>query len=160
MAIDIFNPEVSLVVKGIPGKLICIYGPNGTGKTSNAVQAPKPFVIAFENGLGAISGVANAKIKKWTDFQKVVKQLTDPATIEQAKSLYSTIIIDTIDGIENLADPYVAGCYGATRVREGNEGYGLWKEYAAEISKQITEFATKLLESKYGAEFPYVDENY
>lgn len=28
-----------------------------------------------------------------------------------------------------------------------------------EISKDITEFAVKLLEEKYGAEFPYVDEN-
>lgn len=137
MAIDIFNPEVSQVIKGIPGKLICIYGPNGTGKTSNMTKAPKPFVIAFENGLGAIGGIANAKIKKWTDFQKVVKQLTDSSTIEQAKKLYSTIIVDTIDGIENLADSYIAGCYGVTRVREGNEGYGLWKEYSAEITKQI-----------------------
>lgn len=137
MAIDIFNPETSNVVKGIEGKLICIYGTNGTGKTSNMVQAPKPFVIAFENGLGAISGVPNIKIKRWTDFQKIVKQFTDPATIDEAKKHYSTIIIDTIDGIENLADPYVAGCYGATRVREGNEGYGLWKEYSAEIQKQI-----------------------
>lgn len=137
MAIDIFNPEVSQVIKGIPGKLICIYGTNGTGKTSNMVKADKPFVIAFENGLGAISGIANTKIKRWTDFQKVVKQFTDPATIDEAKKHYSTIIIDTIDGIENLADPYIAGCYGVTRVREGNEGYGLWKEYSAEINKQI-----------------------
>lgn len=29
-----------------------------------------------------------------------------------------------------------------------------------DISKQITEFATNLLMSEYGAEFPYVDENY
>lgn len=28
-----------------------------------------------------------------------------------------------------------------------------------EIGKDITEFAVKLLEEKYGAEFPYVDEN-
>lgn len=29
-----------------------------------------------------------------------------------------------------------------------------------DISKQIIEFATNLLMSEYGAEFPYVDENY
>jgi hypothetical protein len=29
-----------------------------------------------------------------------------------------------------------------------------------ELGKEITEFATKLLEERLGAEFPYVDENY
>jgi hypothetical protein len=29
-----------------------------------------------------------------------------------------------------------------------------------EIGKEITEFAVKLLEEHYGANFPYVDENY
>lgn len=137
MAIDIFTPEVSTVVKGVKGKLIYIYGPNGTGKTSNAVKAEKPFVVCFENGLGAISGIPNIKIKRWTDFQKVVKQFTDPSTIDDAKAHYSTIIIDTTDGIEALADAYIAGCYNVTRVREGNEGYGLWKEYSQEIEKQL-----------------------
>lgn len=31
---------------------------------------------------------------------------------------------------------------------------------AMDIAKRITEFATNLLTEEYGAEFPYVDENY
>ena len=37
--VDIFNPQVSVVTKGLEGKLILIYGTNRTGKTSNAVKA-------------------------------------------------------------------------------------------------------------------------
>ena len=44
MAVDIFNPEVSQVVKGIEGKLILIYGTNSTGKTKNLTKANKPLV--------------------------------------------------------------------------------------------------------------------
>lgn len=137
MAIDIFNPEVSKIVSGIVGKTIMIYGANGTGKTSNMVKAPKPLVIAFENGLSAINGVPYARVRKWTDFQSIVKQLTSDATRAKAQEAYQTIIVDGVDLMEDMADSYVAGCYGVTRVREGNEGFGLWKEYSAEIKKQL-----------------------
>lgn len=33
-------------------------------------------------------------------------------------------------------------------------------DVVTEMAKEITEFATKLLEDRIGAEFPYVDENY
>lgn len=33
-------------------------------------------------------------------------------------------------------------------------------EAIMEIAKEITSFATQFLEKNYGAEFPYVDENY
>ena len=33
-------------------------------------------------------------------------------------------------------------------------------DIVTEMAKEITEFATKLLEERLNAEFPYVDENY
>lgn len=136
--IDLLKPEISRVVDGVVGKKILIYGNAGTGKTRNAVQSPKPLVLCFENGLAALDGIPNIKIKKWTDFKDVVRQLTDSAKIAQIKELYETIIIDSIDGIELLAQAYVCGVYGATSIAKGNEGYGLWKEYAQEVQRQLS----------------------
>ena len=137
MAVDIFNPEVSQVVKGIEGKLILIYGTNRTGKTKNLTKAQKPLVCCFENGLGAINGVPNVKIKKWSDWTSFVKQLTSEKTVADAKKLYSSIIVDTIDGMADLASDFICGNFGVARINDGNRGYGLWKEYGAEINKQL-----------------------
>ena len=134
---DIFKPEVSKVVKGMEGKALFLYGSNGVGKTLNATKAPKPYVICFENGLGAISGVPHARMKKWTDFLSIVKQFTSPTTREQAKKMYKTIVVDGADGLGHLCDPYVASLYGAESVRSGNSGYGLWTEFADELRKPI-----------------------
>lgn len=135
--VDIFNPEVSQVTKGIEGKLILIYGTNSTGKTKNLAKADKPLVCCFENGLGAINGVKNVKIKKWTDWTSFVKQLTSNKTIAEAKKMYSSIIIDTVDGMADLAAEFVCGNFGVARINDGNSGYGLWKEYGAEINKYL-----------------------
>ena len=134
--VDIFNPQVSVVTKGLEGKLILIYGTNRTGKTSNAVKATKPLVVGFERGLNAISGVPYVPIKNWNDWTNTVKQLTG-AKSEEAKKLYQTIIVDTIDAMGDLAAEYVSGVYGVPSIGAGNRGYGLWKEYSAEINKWL-----------------------
>lgn len=66
------------------------------------------------------------------------------------------------DAIDNLATDYTQKLIEcSTKPVKLGDGFVLDDDDAIlEISKQITEFATKLLESQYGAEFPYVDENY
>lgn len=135
--LDLLKPEISSVIDGIVGKKIMIYGPAGTGKTSNAAKAPKALVICFENGLSAISGIANIKIRKWTDFQDVVKQLADPMKHTALKEKYECIIFDGVDYLELLAQKYICGIYGAASIAAGNSGYGLWKEYGQEIQNQL-----------------------
>lgn len=138
---DIFAPDISTIQEGIQGKIILIYGDNGTGKTSNAVQAPSPFVFAFENGLNAIKGVPYKYIKDWNAFRQMVRQFTDPKTSAQAHERYKTIIVDSIDGMGRPADNYVASIYNAQSVADGNDGFGLWKEYENEIGDQIDKLA-------------------
>lgn len=118
---DIFNPDVSQVVKGIQGKLFFIYGTNSTGKTKNCAQAEKPLFCCFENGLNAIPGIKNVKINKWTDWTKMVKQLTAADSIAKAKELYSTIVIDTAEGMSDLAADFVCGSFGVNRIAEGKQ---------------------------------------
>lgn len=133
---DIFNPEVSVVVKGIRGKTIVIYGTNGTGKTSNMAKANKPLFLAVENGLNALNGVKYVRIKSWSDFKKAVNQLTG-ANREKAQAVYETVIVDSLDGLDTYAAKFVSGIYGVQRLRDGNDGYGLWQEYSQEIETQV-----------------------
>ena len=42
-SIDIFNPQVSTVAKGLEGKVILVYGGNNVGKTKQATLMKNPF---------------------------------------------------------------------------------------------------------------------
>lgn len=133
LEINIFNPQVSVVSKGIEGKLILIHSnERKLGKTMQATRFPKPYYLRFEQGINAISGLPFAPLTKWSDFKKVRKQLTNPKTIEQAKAMYSTIIVDSLDVAIKWCDKYVCGMQGVERLNDGNSGYGLWKEYENE----------------------------
>ena len=110
--VDIFNPQVSKIAHGLEGKVILIYGGNNVGKTAQAVKMKKPFVIACESGLNAQSGVAYNKVNTWADFKKLVKQFTSKATIDQAKELYNTIIIDEVYASSVFCQDFVIATYG------------------------------------------------
>lgn len=143
--LDIFNPQVSTVAKGLEGKVILVYGGNNLGKTKQATRMKKPFYLPFEAGLNAIPGVPYCPITKWSDFIKINKQLTDPATVEKAREMYSTIIFDEIEAAANYCQEFICQKYKAPSIGEGNGGYGLWKEYETEFWKQIN----KLLDAGY-----------
>lgn len=65
------------------------------------------------------------------------------------------------DEIDHLAEIYIKKLvkYSDTKVNLYGSCYTK-EEGIMEIGKEITEFAVKLLEEHYGANFPYVDENY
>ena len=73
MELDIFNPQVSTVAKGLEGKVILVYGGNNLGKTKQATRMKKPFYLPFEAGLNAIPGVPLCPITTWSDFIKINK---------------------------------------------------------------------------------------
>ena len=135
--LDLFAPEVSHVIGGMAGKSFVIYGPNRAGKTWNVSKAEKPLFLSFEKGLNAIEGVPFFYIDKWTKFKALVDQLTAPNKIEEAKQHYSTIVIDTIQGITELADEYICTIFRIGSIGDGNNGYGNWKEYEKEMLKPI-----------------------
>ena len=82
---DIFNPNVTVVAKGLAGKSMLIYGGNSLGKTAQSVRMSKPFVIAAESGLNATSNIPYARITSWAQFIKIVKQFTDKGTVDKAR---------------------------------------------------------------------------
>ena len=135
--LDIFNPQISTVSKSLEGKVLLVYGRSNLGKTKQATRMKKPFYLPFEAGLAAIPNVPFCPITKWSDFIKINKQLTDPAHLAEAKSRYSTIIFDSLDAASQYCQQFICEKYQAPSIAEGNRGYGLWSQYAAEFWKQI-----------------------
>ena len=133
MELDIFNPQISVVAKGMEGKMVLIYGDNSTGKTKQATRMAKPFYLGFEKGIRAISGIPFLPINKWSDFKKINKQLTDPKNVEKAKEVYQTIIFDEVHTASIYCQDFVCKSNGVTNIGDGNNGYGLWKEYEKEF---------------------------
>lgn len=134
---DIFNPQISVVAKGLEGKRIMIYGGNNLGKTKQSTRMKKPFYLPFEKGVNAISGVPFVPINTWADFKKVNKQLTSLGTVEKAKEMYSTIIFDEVEASAKYCQRYINSLYGVSRLKDGNDGFGLWKEYETEYWEEI-----------------------
>lgn len=137
MTFDIFNPQISTVAKGLEGKVITIYGSNNLGKTKQATRMNKPFYLGFEKGIRAISGIPFLPINNWRDFKKINKQLTDPKTLDKAKEIYQTIIFDEVYTSALYCQTYLCRKFGVETIGEGNEGYGLWKEYETEFWTEI-----------------------
>lgn len=165
MAIDIFNPQVSVVAKGLEGKVITIYGSNNLGKTKQSTRMKKPLYLPFEKGLNAIAGVQFMPINSWADFKKVNKQLTKNA--EKAKEMYQTIIVDEVDAFAKYATRNVCEQYDVERIKDGNDGFGLWKEYETEVWEEINKligvgftviFIAHAAEDKKGKVYPKGDK--
>ena len=62
------------------------------------------------------------------------------------------------DAIDNLSENYIRNLieFSVEKVSIYEDDY----DDIMDLAKEITEFATKLLEEKISAEFPYIDENY
>lgn len=65
-----------------------------------------------ENGLGAQAGVKHKMINNWRMFTKYIKELTDPKTVERAKEIYSTIVIDEVYASSLFCQKFVCDTYG------------------------------------------------
>ena len=136
-SLNIFEPQLSRVVSGMEGKSILIYGPNRSGKTSNIARAPKPLFLSFEKGLNAINDVPYFYIDKWQKFLTLTSQLCNPAKLEETQKVYKTIVIDTIQGITDLADEYICNVFGIKSIGDGHDGFGCWKEFEKEMGAPI-----------------------
>lgn len=134
---DIFAPQISKVSYDLSGKTMLLYGTNSTGKTYQATHFPKPVVLAFEAGLDGLNGVPFFSMRKWSDFVKFAKQITNEKNTDKAHEMYQTIILDEASVMGKQCTQFVCEKYGVERIKDGNEGYGLYNEYSDEFLKQL-----------------------
>jgi len=145
MAIDIFAPEVSVVTRDLNGKTLLIYGTNRTGKTLQLTRLPKPYYLAFERGINAIHGIPFAPIQRWSDYIAVVRQLTSKATVEKARALYQTLILDQAEAMALLCEQYILEKFGVESLGASKKDangkvdrtFNGWKEYSKEFERQL-----------------------
>ena len=141
VTVDIFNPQETVVARGLEGKSFLIYGSNSVGKTAQCVRMSKPFVIATESGLNATVGVKYNRVQSWADFKKIVKQFTSKSTVERARQMYDTIIIDELYATALLCQDYVQTVIGGGALTLGDTIDGgkvnLYQAYEKEFFKTI-----------------------
>ena len=91
-------------------KLLCIYGPDGTGKTRLAASAPAPLFIDLEKGSLELDVDRVSDVNSLDDL---VKLLTELAGADAGP--YKTLIIDSLTKIESWMMAVVK-----------DPGYGRW----------------------------------
>ena len=139
--VDIFNPQETVIAKGLEGKSFLIYGSNSLGKTAQCVRMSKPFVIATESGLNATVGVKYNRVNSWADMKKLVKQFTSKATVDRARELYDTIIIDELYASALFCQDYIQTVIGGGALTLGDTVEGgkvnLYQAYEKEFFKLV-----------------------
>ena len=118
MAFDFSKPLVSKITANLDGVAILLWGSNGTGKTPIACDMEKPYYLAFESGITNRAGINYAPMKNWRDFLAFVKWATDPKTVDEAKSIVKTIILDTLDVMADYCVDYTCARYGIQALGE------------------------------------------
>ena len=135
---DILNTNVSRVTKSLDSLIVLLYGMGGTGKTPVAASMPDPLYLAFgKSGLSGLNDVPFISIRSWADFKKFVKTFTDPKNYEILHSKYQTIILDELEVLYSYCEKYVANSEGVNKIKEGNGGFGLWKDLGDEWKDEI-----------------------
>lgn len=144
VTVDIFNPQTTKLAKGLEGKSFYIIGSNSVGKTSQAVRFSKPYVIATESGLNATVGIPYNFFPSWADVKRVAKQFTSKATVDKAREMYDTIIIDEVYAFSLLCQEYIQSTIGGGALTLGDTVEGgkinLYTAYEKEIYKVINQF--------------------
>lgn len=107
-----------------------------TGKTTIATQFPKSILLAAEKGYNALAGIKAQPIHKWSDFKKVLKQLSDP----RAKDVYESVVCDTIDLFWDMCEKFICQREGVELIGDIPYGAG-YKMLRNEFNDSLRQIA-------------------
>ncbi|NBK99164.1 MAG: hypothetical protein EOM50_14325, partial [Erysipelotrichia bacterium] len=138
--LDLLELEKEEVVGSLKGLVEIWYSSNNCGKTYNLSKMPKPLIIATEAGGRGINA-HKVRINSWGDFMDVVKQLTNPKTLEEMQEKFETIGIDTLENMVMYSDTAVAQSFSVSTLSEitgKQNGYVISRTQIAMAIQKLT----------------------
>ena len=121
-----FNLDSIKRSTGIKAPRVMIYGPHGLGKTTFGAGAPSPIFILTEDGLGRLE-VDHFPLAE--SFQDCLDAI---GTLYQEDHNFGTVVIDSLDWLDNLIWKDINGRYDAKEL-----AYGKGAVIAADYWRQI-----------------------
>lgn len=100
--------------------LILLYGPEKVGKSTFGSQLPSPLFICGEDGTDQLN-VNRIKPKTWAELKNLLVELAE------TEHDYETVVLDTIDWLEQLQIKYLMGKYHSDNIRDIAGGWGKYK---------------------------------
>lgn len=112
---------------------VCVYGPEGIGKSTFAAQFPDPLFIDTEGSTNHMDVARLPKPSSWTML------LSNIADVKNTPGCCKTLVVDTIDWAEQLCVAHVC----ATGGKKGIEDFGYGKGYVY-VKEEIGRFLNLL----------------
>ena len=103
---------------------VVIYGPEGIGKSSLAVQFPDPVVIDTEGGTAHMDIRRIDRPQSWEEMLSIIRE------VAATEDLCRTLVIDTADWTEQLMTQYLCERYKQNSIE--SFGYGKGYTYMGE----------------------------
>jgi len=119
-------------IRKMPPKVL-LYGGEGIGKSSWASDIPGAIFLSTENGLDELDCESFPKVNSYREFLENLEALQDD------KSPYRAIVIDTMTNLERLIQEYVCSSEGGMKsIEVVGGGYGKGYTFVAEEVKRLT----------------------
>ena len=118
---------------------ICIYGPEGIGKSTFASQFPNPLFIDVE---GSTKHLDVERLPKPTSWTKLMQEIE---YVKKNTGICKTLVIDTADWSEHLCSRHV--CAKAQKESIEDFGYGKGYMYLAENFGKLLNLLEELIET-------------
>lgn len=117
---------------------VCLYGPEGIGKTTFASQFPDPVFIDTEGSTKHLDVMRTDPPSSWTMLLQQIKHIKD---LKPGR----TLVIDTIDWAERMARDHVIATLNVASIE--SIGYGRGYVYAAEEWGRMLNLLEEVIES-------------
>ena len=124
---------------------VTVYGPPGVGKSTWAAGAPKPIFIQTEDGADQIGVDRFPLCRTFDDAMECLRALG------REGHDYQTVVLDSADWLERLAEAKVAADYNATSIDDTGVkafGYGKGRELAASLVSMFVKSLDWLRDNK------------